>query len=135
MPVRVANDEALGKRIVYGPERWETAGRLRGCYLPEFGSCFELEAAFCCAALVLPDDTWAALVSVPPSMPAAKIANTKRVAVAPTRRAALLMPIMRKWISLNPLQGLGYELRSLLMLLHQASEELSFSIAINAKPS
>ena len=97
--------------------------------------CFELEAAFCCAALVLPDDTWAALVSVPPSMPAAKIANTKRVAVAPTRRAALLMPIMRKWISLNPLQGLGYELRSLLMLLHQASEELSFSIAINAKPS
>ena len=81
MPVRVANDEALGKRIVYGPERWETAGRLRGCYLPEFGSCFELEAAFCCAALVLPDDTWAALVSVPPSMPAAKIANTKRVAV------------------------------------------------------
>jgi hypothetical protein len=65
-------------------------------------------------------------------MPAAKIANTKRVAVAPTRRAALLMAIMRKWISLNPLQGLGYELRSLLMLLHQASEELSFSIATDA---
>jgi hypothetical protein len=36
---------------------------------------------FAGAALVLPDDTWAALVSVPPSMPAAKIANTKRVAV------------------------------------------------------
>jgi hypothetical protein len=30
------------------------------CYLPEFGgSCFFSEAAFCCAAFVLPDDTCA----------------------------------------------------------------------------
>src|SRR5215472_2317051 len=68
---------------------------------------------FAGAALVLPDDTWAALVSVPPSMPAAKIATLSAWLWAPTRRAALLVPIMRKWISLNPLQGLGYELRSL----------------------
>jgi hypothetical protein len=37
---------------------------------------------------------------------------------------------MRKWVSLNPLQGLGYQLRLLLMRLDQACEELCFFIAI-----
>ena len=45
------------------------------CYLPEFGdSCFLSEAAFCCAAFVLPDDTCADAMSQ--SMTAAKRANS-----------------------------------------------------------
>ena len=45
------------------------------CYLPEFGdSCFLSEAAFCCAAFVLPDDTWADAMSQ--SMTDAKRANS-----------------------------------------------------------
>jgi hypothetical protein len=44
------------------------------CYLLEFGgSCFLSEAAFCCAAFVLPDDTCA--VAMLQSMAAAKRAN------------------------------------------------------------
>jgi hypothetical protein len=50
------------------------------CYLPEFGwPCFWSDAAFCCAALVLPDDTWADTVSVPLSMTATKTATRKHV--------------------------------------------------------
>ena len=45
------------------------------CYLPEFGgSCFLSEAAFCCAAFVLPDDTCADASSQ--SMTAAKRTNS-----------------------------------------------------------
>ena len=40
-------------------------------------------------------------------------------------------PIVREWVSLNPLQSLGYELRLLLMRLDQACEELCFFIATN----
>ena len=36
--------------------------------MPELGaSCRGFEAAFCCAALVLPDDTWADAATVPAS--------------------------------------------------------------------
>jgi hypothetical protein len=45
------------------------------CYLPEFGGSYFLsEAAFCCAAFVLPDDTCADAMSQ--SMAAAKRANS-----------------------------------------------------------
>ena len=50
-------------------------GNTGPCYLPEFGgSCFLSEAAFCCAAFVLPDDTCADAMSQ--SMTAAKRANS-----------------------------------------------------------
>ena len=49
--------------------------QIRLYYLPEFGElCFAPERVFCCAASVLPEDTWADTVSVPLSM----TANRKR---------------------------------------------------------
>jgi hypothetical protein len=59
--------------------------------------------------------------------------------LAPTRRplvcsctAVLLMAEYEEMGFMNPLQGLGRQLRLLLMRLDQACEELCFFIAINA---
>ena len=53
-------------------------GREFACYLPEScGSCCGLEAEFCCAASVLPDDTCADAASQVST--AAKKANSRRV--------------------------------------------------------
>ena len=77
-------DDEAGVHFLDGPRRWEAAARhwrLRLGYFPEFGSSCDLEAAFCCAALVLPDDTWADTGSVPLSITAARTPNRKRVLI------------------------------------------------------
>jgi hypothetical protein len=52
------------------------APRFVECYLPEFcGLCCGLDAEFCCAASVLPDDTCAIAGSVAATVAAAKISK------------------------------------------------------------
>ena len=77
-------DDEAGVRFLDGPRRWEAAAphwRLGLGYFPEFGSSCDLGAAFCCAALVLPDDTWADTGSAPLNITAARTANRKRVLI------------------------------------------------------
>ncbi len=82
-------DQCGGKRR---NDTWRL-GAYATSYLPEFGGSWcEPEAAFCCAALVLPDDTWAD--TAPQDMTAAKTANSRSFPIYArfSRRTDLNLP-------------------------------------------